>query len=48
MKFVKMPVNKYIEEHKKLIKLLNSAHKLAFTKEALSQFREVLGRGLKF
>jgi len=40
-KVVVMNLNRYLKEHKRLIKLLKSAHKPKFTKEANEQIREV-------
>ena len=40
-KVVVMNLKKYLAEHKRLIKLLKSAHKPKFTKEANEQIREV-------
>jgi hypothetical protein len=40
-KTVVMNLKEYLKEHKRLINLLKSAHKPAFTKEANEQIREV-------
>jgi hypothetical protein len=40
-KFVKMPVQDYLNEHRKLIKILEKGNKKATMAEAKSQFREV-------
>jgi len=40
-KVVVMNLKKYLKEHKRLIKLLKSAHKPKFTKEANEQICEV-------
>ena len=40
-KVVVMNLRSYVKEHQRLIKLLKSAHKPKFTKEANEQIREV-------
>ena len=40
-KIVVMNLKNYLKEHRRLIKLLKSAHKPKFTKEANEQIREV-------
>jgi hypothetical protein len=40
-KVVVMNLKSYLKEHRRLIKLLKSAHKPAFTKEANEQIKEV-------
>ena len=40
-KVVIMNLKNYLKEHRRLIKLLKSAHKPAFTKEAKEQIKEV-------
>ena len=40
-KVIVMNLSNYLKEHKRLIKLLKSAHKPKFTKEANEQLREV-------
>ena len=40
-KVVVMNLKNYLKEHRRLIKLLKSAHKPAFTKEANEQIKEV-------
>jgi thioredoxin-related protein len=40
-KVVVMNLKNYLKEHRHLIKLLKSAHKPAFTKEANEQIKEV-------
>ena len=39
--FVVMNLKEYLKEHRRLIKLLKSAHKPKFTKEANDQIKEV-------
>ena len=46
MKPVIMKATDYLNEHQHLVKLLLSAHKPAFTKEAKNQIKEVKSRGM--